>query len=92
MAPRTTEPAPSKSRAKSTATVALVAALLGGTGGIVITPRVTQADAISKADLREALAPIATELKELRADVTNLREDVAVARYLREHAASIARP
>jgi hypothetical protein len=87
MSPRNTESAPAKSRVKSTATVALVAALLGGTGGIVITPRM-ESDAISKTDLREALAPIASELKELRADVVTLREEMAVARYARERAST----
>lgn len=85
MSPRNTETAPSKSRAKSTATIALVAALLGGTGGIAITPRISTDDAINKTDLREALAPIVSELKELRTDVVTLREEVAVARYAREH-------
>lgn len=88
MSPRNTETAPAKSRVKSTATVALIAALLGGTGGIVITPRVGTSEAVSKTDLREALAPIATELKELRTDVVTLREEVAVARYARERAAT----
>jgi hypothetical protein len=84
MSPQHTEPPP-RNGTKTTALVALVAALLGGTGGLVITPRTNQSDAVSKDDLREALAPIAGELKELRADVTNLREEVAVARYAREH-------
>lgn len=82
--PQRTEAAP-RNGTKTTALVALIAALLGGTGGIAITPHASTSDLVSKDDLRDALAPIAGELKELRADVTNLREEVAVARYAREH-------
>lgn len=90
---QTSEARPAGVTGKAATLLALAAALAGGTGGFAITPMVRTPDAyVTKTDLAEALSPIASDLKEIRGDVTNLREEVAVARYAREHAAAGIRP
>lgn len=83
MSPPRTEPAP-RAVTKSTAIIALIAALLGGTGGIVITPRTSSTDSVSKADMNEALSPINTKLEHIENAIADLRAEAAVSRFERE--------
>ena len=85
MAPQNTAPA-AKAAPKATAIVALIAALAGGTGGIVIRPMVRTSDAyITKADLAEALTPMNAKLEKIETALIDLHAEAAVARYEREH-------
>lgn len=84
MSPQAKESPPSLGK-KTTATIALIAALLGGGGGVALTPHMSQPDAVSKADLKDALTPINGKLASIEAAITDLRAEAAVARYEREH-------
>ena len=91
MTPRNENIRPPWLDSKSAVIIALVAALLGGTGGVAITPLMKEsagAAYITKADLGDALAPILSQLAAIQKDVMQLREEVAVARYAREHPAA----
>ena len=65
MSPQRIEPAP-RAGGKVTAIVALVSALIGGGGGIAITPHTNNAALVTKDDLREILAPVNTKLSRSR--------------------------
>ena len=84
MSPQRTDPAP-RTGAKSTAIIALAAALLGGGGGVALTPRTNGTDSVSKADMNEALSPINTKLEHIENAITELRAEAAVSRFEREH-------
>ncbi len=85
MSPQRTDPAP-RPGGKVTAIVALVAALIGGGGGIAVTPMIRTTDAyITKADLADALTPMNAKLEKIETALTDLHAEAAVARYAREH-------
>ncbi len=85
MSPRITDPAP-RAGTKFTAIIALVAALLGGGGGIAVTPMIrTSAAYVTKDDLADALTPMNAKLEKIESALTDLHAEAAVARYDREH-------
>jgi hypothetical protein len=84
MSPRNPD-APPRNGTRTTALIALAAALLGGTGGAVITPHANNSALVTKEDLREILAPVNTKLSQIETAVSDLRAEAAVTRYEREH-------
>jgi hypothetical protein len=84
MSPKNEHEAPRRG-AKSAALIALAAALAGGTGGVVISPRMAAADTLTRQELSDALGPIVAKLEAIEMRVTALGEEAAVARYEREH-------
>ena len=84
MSPQRTESAP-RNGARTTALVALVAALLGGSGGAALMPYANNAGLVSKDDMNAAVMRIEAKLERIEIAITELHAEAAVARYEREH-------
>ena len=75
-------------RTIKTIATAIVSLVLGCTGGASLTPLVTSYDMVRKDDLREALAPIVSQLSDIQKDIATLKAEAAVTRYEREQRAA----
>ncbi len=63
-----------------------MAALLGGSGSIAVTPTIrTNAAYVTKEDLADALTPMNAKLEKIESALTDLHAGAAVARYEHDH-------